>query len=591
MAPPAWALPLLLLATRSRAEDTDDDATDSIFIDPDSFPDDWYGALQLTQLFLAYCVILYFGCNMISDGAELLMLTPYSKLVGAVILPILGAVPDGAIVLFSGIGPDAQTNLDVGVGALAGSTVMLITIPWFLAIYGGRVDLDSNGQPKYATKKKRLTEGNLWDAGVCTGETGSIVVRNMAYWMAVTSIPYLVIEVGALIAEAENGGILNQQNLDDVTLESEGSPERVYAIVGTLMTIGFFLAYLKYQNDRTSSPSVASKQVRAVQNTVSGGQGLVAAVRPLLEAMEKQEQEMSQTGASQSLIQAESKRSMTMLQNVLRPFFSKYDVDGSGTLETSELGRVFMDLNEPKSAHELEALFKNFDTDQSGEISFVEFCDGVRSYIGKKKANESAAIDRTPSRVEEETKEDGDESEEEECPDEFAQEKFKTIEEQQAAIKRSAAYLCGVGTIVVLIFSDPISDVLTAIGERIGVNAFYVAFVVAPLITNGSELMASYTFAQKKTMKSMTVAYEQLLGAAVMNNTYCLFIFLILIATQGLYWNYTAEVIAILLAELCVFVVATQFKVHTMKTALCVLAIYPATILVVWMLETLAGIS
>ena len=114
------------------------------------------------------------------------------------------------------------------------------------------------------------------------------------------------------------------------------------------MTIGFFLAYLKYQNDRTSSPSVASKQVRAVQNTVSGGQGLVAAVRPLLEAMEKQEQEMSQTGASQSLIQAESKRSMTMLQNVLRPFFSKYDVDGSGTLETSELGRVFMDLNEPK---------------------------------------------------------------------------------------------------------------------------------------------------------------------------------------------------------------------------------------------------
>ena len=57
------------------------------------------------------------------------------------------------------------------------------------------------------------------------------------------------------------------------------------------------------------------------------------------------------------------------------------------------------------------------------------------------------------------------------------------------------------------------------------------------------------------------------------------------------YWNYTAEVIAILLAELCVFVVATQFKVHTMKTALCVLSIYPATILVVWMLETLAGIS
>ena len=123
----------------------------------------------------------------------------------------------------------------------------------------GRVDLEQQWPAQVRHKKKRLTEGNLWDAGVCTGETGTVVVRNMAYWMAVTSIPYLVIEVGALIAEAENGGILNQQNLDDVTLESEGSPERVYAIVGTLMTIGFFLAYLKYQNDRTSSPSVASE--------------------------------------------------------------------------------------------------------------------------------------------------------------------------------------------------------------------------------------------------------------------------------------------------------------------------------------------
>ena len=99
---------------------------------------------------------------------------------------------------------------------------MLITIPWFLAIYGGRVDLDSNGQPKYAKKRSASRRATFWDAGVCTGETGSVVVRNMAYWMAVTSVPYLVIEVGALIAEAENGGILNQQNLDDVTLESEG---------------------------------------------------------------------------------------------------------------------------------------------------------------------------------------------------------------------------------------------------------------------------------------------------------------------------------------------------------------------------------
>lgn len=62
---------------------------------------------------------------------------------GSVVLPVLGAVPDGAIVLFSGMGKDADKKLSVGVGALAGSTIMLLTIPWFLASLAGRVDLGS----------------------------------------------------------------------------------------------------------------------------------------------------------------------------------------------------------------------------------------------------------------------------------------------------------------------------------------------------------------------------------------------------------------------------------------------------------------
>lgn len=71
------------------------------------------------------------GSNLISDGSELLLLVPsLAGIVGSVVLPVLGAVPDSAIVLFSGMGDDAQEELSVGVGALAGSTIMLLTIPW-----------------------------------------------------------------------------------------------------------------------------------------------------------------------------------------------------------------------------------------------------------------------------------------------------------------------------------------------------------------------------------------------------------------------------------------------------------------------------
>mmetsp|Transcript_4012 Transcript_4012/g.6153 ORF Transcript_4012/g.6153 Transcript_4012/m.6153 type:complete len:808 (-) Transcript_4012:2194-4617(-) len=204
---------------------------------------------------------------------------------------------------------------------------------------------------------------------------------------------------------------------------------------------------------------------------------------------------------------------------------------------------------------------------------------------------EEDADDAVAAAEEEEEEEEDEDEEEEEIPEEFSEHKFKSVEEQQAAIQNSALKQCLLGTIVVLIFSDPITDVLTEVGTRTGINAFYIGFVVAPLVTNGSELLASYTFALKKTSKSMIVAYEQLLGAAVMNNTYCLFIFIILIYAQALYWSYTAEVISILFAEIMIFCVVFFFKVHTMKTAFFVLSIYPIVIGMVYCLETFVGLS
>jgi hypothetical protein len=68
----------------------------------------------------------------------------YRGIVGSVVLPVLGAVPDGAIILFSGLGSDAKNQIVVGVGALAGSTIMLITLPWFIAVFAGKVSIFTN---------------------------------------------------------------------------------------------------------------------------------------------------------------------------------------------------------------------------------------------------------------------------------------------------------------------------------------------------------------------------------------------------------------------------------------------------------------
>ena len=96
-----------------------------LFVDVSTLPEGPSGLCQLATLTIYYGYVLYIAANMIGDGSELLLLVPsLAGIVGSCVLPILGAVPDGMIVLFSGMGPDAQNQLDVGVGALAGSTIM-----------------------------------------------------------------------------------------------------------------------------------------------------------------------------------------------------------------------------------------------------------------------------------------------------------------------------------------------------------------------------------------------------------------------------------------------------------------------------------
>eukprot|EP01066_Platyproteum_vivax_P015733 Platyproteum_vivax@DN6918_c0_g1_i5.p1 len=174
-----------------------------IFITPALLPQGAYGLIQVLFLAAVYGYILFSASNLISNGSELLLLVPsIAGLVGSVILPILGAVPDGMIVLFSGMGPNAQEQVAVGVGALAGSTIMLLTIPWFMAIVGGRVNIDHSGKAVYRrprtapeTWKKLDPPGHmsLTRTGIAVYDT---IAKNGRI-MLVTAMAYLVIQLPA----------------------------------------------------------------------------------------------------------------------------------------------------------------------------------------------------------------------------------------------------------------------------------------------------------------------------------------------------------------------------------------------------------
>lgn len=65
-------------------------------------------------------------------------------------------------------------------------------------------------------------------------------------------------------------------------------------------------------------------------------------------------------------------------------------------------------------------------------------------------------------------------------------------------------------------------DVLAAVGTRTGISSFYVSFVLAPLASNASELIAAFNYSLKKTSRTIVISFAALQVRISIDYLYCL---------------------------------------------------------------------
>jgi len=487
-------------------------------------------------------------------------------------------------VLFSGMGTpeEVAAQISVGVGALAGSTIMLLTIPWALCIITGRVDI-VNGSAYYKGKPPRLTEPNKWSL-TGSGITPRKSISFNAKIMIATAVSYVIIQGAAFYAKC-----------DEEKKETECSVkgEHWWALVALLTSIGFFIGYLVYNiktaDNEDNEDLIDEVKKHAVESHIIS---FSAAFEPHLHA----------GGAQIHLLNKDEQKKR--FDDALKSFFHKYDRNGDGVIDPYELKFLLKDIGEDMDEEKFQVLLKEIDTDGSGSISFPEFTEAMRKWVHKK--NEASgdtsvvslsvqhtelsplahAEEHLAEKVEEQEEEEDDE-EEEEVPEDLAS---LPPHKQKLRILLRSGWMMGVGTVIVLLFSDPMVDVLNALGNRAKINPFYVAFVLAPVASNASELIASIAYASKKTKKTITISLAALEGAACMNNTFCLGIFLALIFVKEIPWAFSAETISIIFVEAALFGFA-QIQTHKLYYAGAILSLYPISIFLVWFLEQVAGLN
>lgn len=566
------------------------DTLGKLFVDVDSLPDNGFGFVQLVFLGLAYAYILFNASNLISEGSELLLLVPsLAGIVGSVVLPILGAVPDGAIVLFSGMGPadKVQEQLAVGIGALAGSSSMLLTLTLGLSIYAGRVDLDSKGVGNY---KPRRGASKLTDNAKGLFTTGVNVRDNIAAGgniLALTGLGFVIILIPSLLFGCAKTDSICQKD-----------KEKWYAFAGFLFTTFAFCGYLWYQvresNSRDHQEKIDEARAKAIQSGTVSLTGAFAA-----------ELLGGGPGEAQPLmggLEAKRKR----LEVTLRKFFCKYDKNKDNTIDAHEFADLLKDIGEKSDPGYVKAMLSKLDPDGDGSISFSNFSNAMQQMIASSSSARRGTLQRAgfvqaDTKTDEEAvlsgggaaagaggEDEGEDSgeEEEDIPEDL--EKLSPAE-QQKRIKMRSMWMMGLGTFIVLLFSDPMVDVLSELGKRLGISGFYVAFVLAPLASNASELIASYSYALKKTTKTISISVAALQGAGCMNNTFCLAIFLLLVFAKELAWEFTAETIGILVVELAICWLSHKRTLNTFH-AYVLMLLFPLSIVLVAVLEK-AGLN
>ena len=505
------------------------------------------------------------AANYISEGSELLTLIPkVAGIVGSVVLPLLGAVPDGAIMLFSGLGDidSAQETLSVGVGALAGSTIMLVTLPWSLSIFSGRVKFDKEGTPDYHKPKLR-SSATLCESLYHTGVPVTSVINNGAKSMVLTLIPYFLVQIPASLYKG------HVDNLADA--------EKNYALSGFLLCIAGFLTYLGFQFRGVNVEATKLHRIAVMKKMLS--QGKVSLEAAMYSRPPPETDVVNETTPFMKSIVRQQSNMGTYMADVMYDQFRKYDADNSGDLDLDEVIAMFADYKLRLDKKAALDVFKLIDEDGDNRLSFAEIVKAGVIFVHDDFTTRRTLTD-TDVKDEDE---DGDEQEVEDIPEDM---KDLSPEEQQKAIIKAALQYMAIGTILCILFSDPMVDCLNEVAKRINIPPFYVSFILAPIAANASEIISSRDQAIKKTSKSISVSISTLEGAAAMNNTFCLSILLGLIYFRKLAWQYTAETIAIVAVQLVIFFM-TRKKNMTMMDGIIIMLIFPLSLALVVILEYL----
>ncbi|KAJ0054684.1 hypothetical protein Pint_02381 [Pistacia integerrima] len=510
--------------------------------------DQTYGFLPCTTtvfgnvfLILVYGYLMFLAAKFLSDGSEILLQILGPGIIGGLFLPVLSSVPDAAVILASGLSGSkdtAQSQVSVGMGLMAGSTVMLLTILWGSCLLAGKCDIEGSTAVDLKDTKRFSLTGSRVSTEIWTSYAARIMI--------ISAIPFIIVQLPQYFLTA-------------------ASSSRLVILISLIISISLVLSYCLYQ---VFQPLIQKGRIAYLRHkhVISG----------ILKHLR-----------SDTLGRFFTDDGLPNI-DVIQKLFSTIDEDSDGRLSAKELRALIVGIQfeeiDMNINDAVEQVLKDMDKSEDSFIDVHEFVAGISRWLIKAKhsAKRRDGTPMTPTilndfdqRARKEYDLLGDENDE--VVESIGNPKWKA---SKAVLMLLMGAVC----------SDPLVDAVDNFSTASSVPSFFISFIILPFVTS-SEVVSTLTFASRKRLRTASLTYSEIYGSVTMSNILSLSVFLGLVYFRQLTWNFSAEVLVILLVCFVTGLIASFRTTFPLWLCLVAYALYPLSLLFVSALDYVLGWS
>nr|KAJ0189448.1 hypothetical protein LSAT_V11C800444230 [Lactuca sativa] len=243
-------------------------------------------------------------------------------------------------------------------------------------------------------------------------------------------------------------------------------------------------------------------------------------------------------------------------------FFKRIDANDDKSIRQLELKNYIMEVNNgiPMDEEIIEIIMRGLDIDGNGDINHQKFKSEIKGWLDTFCNKENPSQNNNQEM------------------DRYHQNEAKAKTEE----KYKAMALLIVGIIMLTVLAEPLVESVRRFSESVKIEPFYVSFILVPLATNVRTAIAPIRAAMQKKHQITSLTLSEIYHKVFMNNILGFSVLVSVIYCRGLTLHFSAEILVVAIVCIIMGLLASFKSKFPNWTLIIAFSLYPLSLVMVY---------